>query len=50
MMADQGYITQALADKTKLEPLVTAPNGGMSAQSGYFVDAVRRRPSAPASR
>ena len=43
MMADQQYITQALADKTKLEPLVTAPNGGMSAASGYFVDEVRHQ-------
>ena len=33
-VADQRYITQALADKTKLEPLVTAPNGGMSAAAG----------------
>ncbi len=40
-MAEQGLITQALADKTKLEPVVTAPNAGMSAQSGYFVDAVK---------
>jgi penicillin-binding protein 1A len=42
-MAEQGYITQELADKTKLEPVVTAPNGGMSAPSGYFVDAVRQQ-------
>ena len=42
-MAEQGYITQELADKTKLEPIVTAPNGGMSAPSGYFVDAVRQQ-------
>ena len=43
MMADQQYITQALADKTKLEPIVTAPNGGMSAAAGYFVDEVRHQ-------
>jgi len=43
LMADQQYITQALADKTKLEPLVTAPNGGMSAAAGYFVDEVRHQ-------
>lgn len=43
MMADQHYITQAVADKTKLEPVMTAPNLGMSAQSGYFVDAVRQQ-------
>ena len=42
-MVEQGYITQELADKTKLEPVVTAPNGGMSAPSGYFVDAVRQQ-------
>ena len=42
-MVEQGYITQDLADKTKLEPVVTAPNGGMSAPSGYFVDAVRQQ-------
>jgi 1A family penicillin-binding protein len=41
-MAEQGYITQELADKTKLEPMVTSPNAGMSAASGYFVDAVRQ--------
>jgi penicillin-binding protein 1A len=43
MMADQQYITQTLADKTKLEPLVTAPNGGMSVAAGYFVDEVRHQ-------
>jgi penicillin-binding protein 2D len=43
LMADQQYITQALADKTKLEPLVTAPNSGMSAAAGYFVDEVRHQ-------
>ena len=42
-MVEQGYITQELADKTKLEPIVTAPNGGMSAPAGYFVDAVRQQ-------
>lgn len=42
-MVEQGYITQDLADKTKLEPVVTAPNAGMSAPSGYFVDAVRQQ-------
>jgi penicillin-binding protein 2D len=42
-MAEQGYITPALAEKTKAEPMVTAPNGGMSAASGYFVDAVRQQ-------
>ena len=42
-MTEQGFITQALADNTKLEPIVTAPNGGMSAPSGYFVDAARQQ-------
>jgi len=43
MMVDQKYITQELADKTKAEPVVTAPNAGMSANSGYFVDAVKQQ-------
>lgn len=42
-MAEQGYITADLAEKTKLEPISTAPNGGSSAPSGYFVDAVRQQ-------
>ena len=51
MMADQEYITQALADKTKLEPLVTAPNAGMSAAVGLLRGrSARTRPSAPESR
>lgn len=40
-MAEQGFITAALAEKTKLEPVTVAPNMGMSAAAGYFVDAVR---------
>ncbi len=43
MMADQGYITQAQAIQTKAESVTTAPNLGMSAASGYFVDAVRQQ-------
>jgi penicillin-binding protein 1A len=43
MMADQKYITQDLADRTKAEPMVAAPNGGMAAPSGYFIDAVRQQ-------
>lgn len=43
LMADQRIITQALADKTKLEPVVVAPNNGTAAPSGYFVDAVRQQ-------
>ncbi|MEP6492568.1 MAG: PBP1A family penicillin-binding protein [bacterium] len=42
-MAEQGYITPELAEKTKLEPVATAPNGGMAAASGYFIDAVRQQ-------
>ena len=42
-MVEQHYITQELADKTKREPMVTAPNAGMSAPSGYFVDEVRQQ-------
>jgi 1A family penicillin-binding protein len=42
-MAEQRYITLDAAAKAKLEPVVTAPNGGMSAASGYFVDAVRQQ-------
>jgi penicillin-binding protein 2D len=42
-MADQGYITPDLAEKTKAMPLVTSPNAGMSAPSGYFIDAVRQQ-------
>jgi 1A family penicillin-binding protein len=42
-MAEQGFITADVAEKAKLEPVVTAPNGGMSAASGYFVDAVRQQ-------
>ncbi|HEY4307272.1 MAG TPA: PBP1A family penicillin-binding protein [Gemmatimonadaceae bacterium] len=43
MMADQKYISQDLADKTKAEPVTVAPNAGMSAPAGYFVDAVRQQ-------
>lgn len=42
LMAEQGYITRELADKARAEPVVTAPNAGMSAPSQYFVDEVRR--------
>ena len=41
MMAAQKYISPELAEKTKLEPVTVAPNGGMSAAAGYFVDAVK---------
>src|SRR5689334_5441912 len=42
LMADQGYITRDVAEKARNEPVVTAPDGGMSAPSQYFVDAVRQ--------
>ena len=42
LMADQGYITRDVAEKAKGEPVVTAPDAGMSAPSQYFVDAVRQ--------
>jgi penicillin-binding protein 1A len=42
-MAEQGFITPAVAEQTKREPVVTAPNAGTSAPSGYFVDAVRQQ-------
>jgi penicillin-binding protein 1A len=43
MMAEQKYITEDEAAKAQAEPMVTAPNMGMSATSGYFVDAVRQQ-------
>ncbi|MDB4878388.1 MAG: penicillin-binding protein family [Gemmatimonadetes bacterium] len=42
-MVEQGYIPPSVAEKAKAEPMVTAPNAGMSAASGYFVDAVRQQ-------
>ncbi|MDB4905531.1 MAG: penicillin-binding protein family [Gemmatimonadetes bacterium] len=43
LMAEQGYITAAQAASARNEPVVTAPNAGMSAPSQYFVDAVRQQ-------
>jgi penicillin-binding protein 1A len=40
-MADQGYITRQQAQAAQGEPVVTVPNGGMSATAPYFVDVVR---------
>ncbi|MGH7615938.1 MAG: transglycosylase domain-containing protein, partial [Gemmatimonadaceae bacterium] len=40
-MAEQQMVSQEVADKAKKDPVVTAPNGGTSAQAGYFVDAVK---------
>jgi penicillin-binding protein 2D len=41
LMADQGYVTQAQAERAKSEPLVTTPNAGYSAYAPWFVDVVR---------
>lgn len=46
LMAEQGYVTAAEAAAAKREPVVTAPNSGMSAWSPYFVDVVRQRAEA----
>lgn len=43
LMAEQGYITPAMAKIAKAEPLVTVPDGGMSAPSSYYVDVVRQQ-------
>jgi penicillin-binding protein 1A len=42
-MAEQGFVTAAMAEQSRREPVVTAPNYGMAAPSGYFVDAVRQQ-------
>jgi len=42
LMADQGYVTAADAERAKAEPVVTVPNRGMAAPAEYFVDAVRQ--------
>jgi penicillin-binding protein 1A len=42
LMADQGYLSREAAEKAKGEPVITAPDAGMSAPSQYFVDAVRQ--------
>jgi penicillin-binding protein 1A len=42
LMAEQGMISRALAERTKREPVVTAPDGGLGAPAPYFVDAVRQ--------
>ena len=40
-MVAEKYITPSQAAAAKREPIITAGNAGMSAPSGYFVDAVR---------
>lgn len=41
LMADQGYITAAQAERAQAAPLATTTNGGYSAYSPWFVDVVR---------
>ena len=41
LMAEQKYITPGEAAAAKAEPVRTAPNGGVSAPSPYFIDVVR---------
>ena len=41
LMAEQKLIPVDAAAKAKLEPVVTAPNNGVSVPASYFVDAVR---------
>jgi len=41
VMAEQGYITSAQARAARAEPVVTAPDAGLSAAGPYFVDVVR---------
>lgn len=43
MMEEQGYLTPSRAAQAEAEPLGIAPNDGMSAAAGYFVDAVRQQ-------
>jgi 1A family penicillin-binding protein len=42
MMAEQGLITAADAERARAEPVVTAANAGAAAPSQYFVDAARQ--------
>src|SRR5258708_5289576 len=41
LMAEQKLISVDAAAKAKLDPVVTAPNNGVSVPASYFVDAVR---------
>jgi len=41
LMAEQGYVTAAQAAQAKAQPIVVAPNAGMSIHAPYFVDAVK---------
>ena len=42
LMAEQGLVTIAEAQRARAEPVVVAPNGGAAAPSQYFVDAARQ--------
>src|SRR5437764_11404708 len=42
LMAQQGFISPALAERTKLEPLVTVRDNGAPMAAQYFVDAARQ--------
>ncbi|HEY8312467.1 MAG TPA: PBP1A family penicillin-binding protein [Gemmatimonadaceae bacterium] len=41
LMAQQHYITQSEASSAQATPVVTAPDWGMPAPAGYFIDVVR---------
>lgn len=41
LMAEQRYISAAQATAAQKEPIVTAPNAGLTAPAPYFVDVVR---------
>lgn len=42
LMAAQGFVSPADAEKARAEPVATAPNAGATAPSEYFVDAARQ--------
>jgi 1A family penicillin-binding protein len=42
LMAEQGFISQPLAERTKLEPLVTVHDSGTPMAAQYFIDAARQ--------
>jgi 1A family penicillin-binding protein len=42
LLAAQGYVTAADAERAKAEPVVTVKNRGMAVPAEYFVDAVRQ--------
>jgi len=41
LMVEQGFVSRAEADAARAQPLVTAPNSGMSVYAPYFLDVVR---------